>query len=249
MPDPLDTKIHPRRKPRMQSSGAAGDSSSISRRCGPGQPGSQRRHRRGKEKRGDSPIRPGATPRDLSFRATWKLALRRARGKTNRGNPANPTEGKSGRCRCRGNSGRPPDGAGRSAKRGDLQSRLSAIPKDRKRGQPHGRPVGTAEGCEVRGDSKLHRRQKPEMQDEGKPEAGIRGEARGREESGKPGAAQNQRRGNERDSGRLEDQSPAQPKDDDARQLADSSPKRPKDAGRGNLRTHCWLNRKMQGAG
>lgn len=105
MPDPLDTKIHPRRKPRMQSSGAAGDSSLTSRRCGPGQPGSQRRHRRGKEKRGDSPIRPGATPRDLSFRATWKLALRRARGKTNRGNPANPTEAKSGRCRCPGKLG------------------------------------------------------------------------------------------------------------------------------------------------
>src|SRR5579871_2072937 len=85
---------------------------------------------------GNSLIGTEATPRDLSFRATWKLALRRARGKTNRGNSASWTKGKSGRRDARGNSGRPPDGAGRSAKRGDPPSRSSAIPKDRKRGQP-----------------------------------------------------------------------------------------------------------------
>jgi len=61
--------------------------------------------------------------------------------------------------------------------------------------------------------------------------------------------SQNQRRGSERDSGRLEDQSPAQPKDDEAGQLAESLPERPKDAERGNSRTHCWRNWKMQGTG
>lgn len=159
MPDPLDAKIHPRRKPRMQSSGTAGDSSSTSRRCGPGQPGSQRRRRRGKEKRGDSPIRPEATPRDLSFRATWKLALRRARGKTNRGNPANSTEGKSGRRQYPGKLGETTRRSRKIGKAGRPASRLSAIPKDRKRGQLRGRAVGTAEACEGRGNSKLHRRQ------------------------------------------------------------------------------------------
>lgn len=106
MPDPLDTKIHPRRKPRMQSSSTVGDSSSTRRRCGPGDTreasdGNSRRN----EKRGNPPIRPAATPRDLRFRATWKLALRRAKGTRNRGNPGNRTNGKSGRYDTRGNSG------------------------------------------------------------------------------------------------------------------------------------------------
>jgi hypothetical protein len=54
------------------------------------------------------------------------------------------------------------------------------------RGNPENRSIGTAERCEIRGDSKIHRRQKPEMWDEGQPEAFIRGVAGGVKNRGNP---------------------------------------------------------------
>jgi len=43
--------------------------------------------------------------------------------------------------------------------RGNSQGGSKAIPRDRSSGRPGDRSIGTAEGCEIRGDSELHRRQ------------------------------------------------------------------------------------------
>lgn len=64
-----------------------------------------------------------------------------------------------------GRPGNTSAGAGRFASWGDPGSESSAIPKGRLAGQPVNRPVGTAERREIRGDSEIRHRQKPD--DEG----------------------------------------------------------------------------------
>jgi len=69
---------------------------------------------------------------------------------------------------------------------GQLAIGSSAIPKDRNSGQPEGRSLGTAEGCEIRGNSKLHRRPSRRYGTRGNPSSVSEGTAGGREETGQP---------------------------------------------------------------
>src|SRR5208282_6824692 len=71
--------------------------------------------------------------------------------------------------------------------RGDSQGGSKAIPRDRSSGRPGERSIGTAEGCEVRGDSELHRRQSRRCRTKGnrKPVSNaLQGEVR---KTGRPG--------------------------------------------------------------
>lgn len=91
----------------------------------------------------------------------------------------------TGRGQPRGNSGgcQPvPEGP---QKWGNSPRGSSAIPKDRAKGQLDARPIGTAEGCEQRGNSKLHRRQSRRCA-RGETRRRITGAARRREEAGRP---------------------------------------------------------------
>jgi hypothetical protein len=157
-----------------------------------GNPSSQRRHSRGNDKRGDLLIKPAATPKDLRFRATWKLALRRARGRKF-GATRRFDRRHHRKVRHPGELGRPPDGAGRFAT-GATWKRIV------------GDTEGPKEGATRRSASRHRRRMrdsrrlenpspaKPEMRDEGQPETCIRSEARGREKAGRLAESQNQRR-------------------------------------------------------
>jgi len=69
---------------------------------------------------------------------------------------------------------------------GQLAKGSSAIPKDRNSGRPEGRSLGTAEGCEIRGNSKLHRRPSRRYGTRGNPSSVSEGTAGGREETGQP---------------------------------------------------------------
>ena len=85
-----------------------------------------------------------------------------------------------------GRLGRPPAGAGRSARRGDPKNGSKAIPRDRSSGRPGDRSIGTAEGCEIRGDSKLRRRQSRRCRKKGNRKPGSKALRGGSEENGAP---------------------------------------------------------------
>jgi hypothetical protein len=76
------------------------------------------------------------------------------------------------------------------------------------RGDPVNWSVGTAEGCEIRGDSKLHRRQSRRA-GRGATQSLFRGAAKGVRKRGNP-ELHNRQRGRMRKSGRLDDPLPAQ---------------------------------------
>jgi len=73
-------------------------------------------------------------------------------------------------------------------------------------------PSKTAEGCEVRGDSKLYRRRSREMQEPGRPGNSSTGATGGVKIRGDPGIYV-QKRWRMRNSRRLEDPSPAESED------------------------------------
>jgi hypothetical protein len=182
----LDAKIHPRRKLRMQSSRTAGDSSST-------QPRIPNRGNPRKQKRTAEGQRFGATRRsanrqrretqDLGQPGNWPIDV--AGGLKSRGNPEVQPNWCSQRIRSFGETWRFADGTiGWCANRGDSgaisrgrrvrnlgqpEKRITAIPKDRDAGQPEHRPVGTAEGREIRGDSKIRRRQSRRCSATGQP--------------------------------------------------------------------------------
>jgi len=94
------------------------------------------------------------------------------------------------RVRGPGRLGRPPAGAGRSARRGNPKNGSKAIPRDRSSGRPEDRSIGTAEGCEIRGDLRLHRRQSRRCRTKGNRNPGskaLQGEVR---KTGRPGESQ-----------------------------------------------------------
>jgi len=135
------------------------------------------------------------------------------------------TRGSISRCRKVRDSGQP-------------EERITAIPKDRETGQPVDRPVGTAEGCELRGNSKIDRRQSRRCRRKGQPWGLYQRRGKRPEEPGRLGESGIWKRGRMRNSGQLEDPSPAQPKDEDTGQPEDSSPGAAKGCGvRGNPET------------
>jgi len=118
-----------------------------------------------------------------------------------------------------------PDGAGAGVTRGSIsrcrkvwksgrpEEQITAIPKDRDAGQPADRLVGTAEGCEIRGNSKIRRRQSWRCRTTGQPGGLYQRRGKRPEEPGRLGESGIWKRGRMRNSGQLEDPSPAQPKD------------------------------------
>jgi hypothetical protein len=105
-----------------------------------------------------------------------KLALRRAREEDS-GRPEDSTMAKTEGA-TPGQLGRPPAGAGRFAIRRNLQRGIWKTNRRRyrrteRRGNPKVGQSATAEGREIRGNSKIKSPVKPEMQDAGQPEAYI----------------------------------------------------------------------------
>jgi hypothetical protein len=93
---------------------------------------------------------------------------------------------------------------------GQPENSSSAIPKDRgTRATWVKRPVGTAEGCEIRGNSEIHRRQSRKMQRTGQPGNSSIGATRQR----RIGATRSFNTGGVEDgkSGQLDNPLPAQP--------------------------------------
>jgi len=147
------------------------DSSSTQpRRLEPGQPGKASAVRRATSIRGNPKISRPATPKGLVFRATWKLAHRRAQGSEDSGQPGDSPLAK-------------PEGAKPGATR-EAASRCRKIPTA---GQPAERIIGDTERPGVgatRFQASRHRRRmrvsgqletpspaKPEMRARGNPGA------------------------------------------------------------------------------
>jgi hypothetical protein len=111
--------------------------------------------------RGNPQIRPVATPRDLSFGFTWKLALRRARGKRNRGDSGNQTKANP--------EGATPGGTRETT----IRSR-----KICKAGRPAEKIVGDTERLEDGATRKPASRHRRRMGDSGRLENSIAGKSR-----------------------------------------------------------------------
>jgi hypothetical protein len=141
----------------------------------PGQPEETSTDRRRAVNRGNPVIGQAAALNDLSFRVTWKLAGQRSQRGKEPGQPGSLPSWLDRWAQKFGETRRSTRWHNRMVQnpgetRGDHQpvpedleagqpgEGSSAIPKDRNSGQPEARSLGTAEGCEIRGDSELHRR-------------------------------------------------------------------------------------------
>jgi len=159
------------------------------------------------------------------------------------GQPGGAETEQAGRWEIRGNSETTPIGKADGARRrgdpetycrhgrkmrnpGMLGNSSSATTVARSSGDTRGSAAGIAEGCEIRGNSKIHRRHQPEDPGLGDARELIEGETGGAEFRGHPRFRSRTRR-RMRDARKLEDALPAQPEDagtGDARGLIIGAP-------------------------
>ena len=187
----LDKKIHPQPGPRrrMQSSSSAGSHHRPSRKCRiRGRSKTQmRQNRRMRDsgKPGDPSLAP---PEERRFGATRRFTAGTAGGCENRGE-AEIHRRESRRVRNPRQLGNPSEGSRRSRGFGATRRFTpSAQPEDagfgetrrligrrRWRNEDSGQPGNSIpvppKGCEIRGNSKIHRRHSLKMQEAGQPEA------------------------------------------------------------------------------
>ena len=182
----LDTKIHPRLRPRMQSSRTIGESSSTQPQVqDSGQPedawaakpegarfGATRRsihRRRRSEALGQPGDSPSAEPEDAGFGATRSLIRRRHWRSVDPGQlgclPPMPLKDASQEATQDSVAGE----AGRCRVRGNPKPHRKAALEERRLGATRSFSADAAEGCEIRGNSNVHRRHGRKMQDSGQP--------------------------------------------------------------------------------
>jgi hypothetical protein len=192
-PEDAGTASRKVREPRQFGEPSAGAKGARSR----GNPKTQTRGKAGRWKRGETC--------KATTRRNWKCEAEgqpeapapEAPKDTRRGVTRGSVAGKAGRCRNRGN---PAECIGRCYWRGEAAGETSS---QRARG---------AEGCEFRGDSKIHRRQGRKMRKPGQPGGRIGRRNRRSEERGNLQFNSRKRQWT-RETGQPETRSPAKPED------------------------------------